>query len=807
MKLNLCTTLFLIFAFTLVYAQKDIKVEGTVVEQDSNIPLEYATITFQTKPDNKVVTGGITNSKGKFSVDVPAGIYDITVEYISYKTKTYTNKSITKDINLGTVSLSLDIESLSEVTIIAERTTVEIKLDKKIYNVGKDLTVRGGTVNDVLDNIPSVSVDVEGVVALRGNDDVRILINGKPSGLVGLNSTEALSQLPAEAIERVEVITSPSSRYDAEGTAGILNIILRRSKLQGLNGAITVNAGDPTSTGISGNINYRTGDINVFNTTSYNYRESPGSAYSNTEFSSTNNRLIESRDFDRIRKGINTNFGVEWYINETASLTTSIQYRDSNNERETTNILREFNSTNDLLNTTTRFDPEFEDDKTLQYTLNFDKQFNGNSDHKFTANFQYESSSELERSLIVQDNVDTEDVMTDENQDRIFLQADYVKPIGEVSQLELGYQGRFTTLDTDYALAFNDGFGNFDLDENLSNNLIYKEYVNAFYTQFGSKIKEKFSYLFGLRMEDSRITIDQVTSGNLEKKTYLGLFPTVNLAYEVSETENITLGYNRRIRRPRSRYINPFPSRSSATNLFQGNPDLDPSYSNTLDLGYYNKFGKLALNTSLYYTNATDIFVFITQDTGETASVGGTEVPVIKRSPINLATNNRYGFEFTLTYRPTKKWNMNGNFNVFRSVTEGFYEGTDFGAENTSWFIRLNNKYTLPGNIDWQTRMNYRGPREDAQNKNQGIFSMNLAFSKDLFKDKASIAFNISDVFNSRKRITETTTPTFNSESEFQWRKRTFNLSFTYRFNQQKKRERSGRGDGNSGGGDFDFEG
>lgn len=808
MQAKLLVKLLVFFSFSLAIAQKDVKIEGTVVEAGSNIPLEYATITFKAKPDNKIITGGITDSEGKFSVEVPVGTYDIAVEYISYKTKSYLNKTLNKSMNLGTVSLALDEESLKEVEIVAERTTVEIKLDKKIYNVGKDLTVRGGTVSDVLDNVPSVSVDVEGNVALRGNEDVRILINGKPSGLVGLNSTEALRQLPADAIERVEVITSPSARYDAEGQAGILNIILRRSKLQGLNGAITVNAGHPTSAGVSGNINFRTGDFNFFNTTSYNYREVPGNSYTNTEFLSTNNSIIEDRDFDRIRKGLNTNVGVEWYINETSSLTTSIQYRDSNNESETTNILREFDSNNNLTNTTTRFDPEFEDDKTLQYTLNFDKQFNGNSEHRLTANFQYESSSELEASMIEQDDVAVEDVVTDENQDRIFLQTDYVQPIGEVSQFEAGYQGRFLTLDTDYAVAFNDGFGNFDLDENLSNNLVYKEYVNALYTQFGSKIKEKFSYLLGLRMEESRITIDQVTSGDFEKKNYVGLFPTVNLAYELNEDENITLGYNRRIRRPRSRFINPFPSRSSATNLFQGNPDLNPSYSNTFDLGYYNKFGKLSLNTSLYFAHATDIFVFITEETGETATVGGTEVPVIRRSPINLATNDRYGFEFTLTYRPSRKWNMNGNFNLFKSVTEGFYEGTDFGAENTSWFIRFNNKYTLPGNIDWQTRMDYRGPSEDAQNKRQGIFSMNLAFSKDLFKEKASIALNVSDVFNSRKRITETTTPTFNAESEFQWRQRTFNLSFTYRFNQQEKRERSGRGNGDGNGGDdFEFEG
>src|SRR5690606_8075644 len=184
----------------------------------------------------------------------------------------------------------------------------------------------------------------------------------------------------------------------------------------------------------------------------------------------------------------------------------------------------------------------------------------------------------------------------------------------------------------------------------------------------------------------------------------------------------------------------------------------------------------------------------------------GTDIPVVRRFPINLATNDRYGFEFTLTYRPTKLWNINGNFNLFQSITDGFYNGVDYGAENLSWFVRLNNKYTLPGNIDLQTRLFYSGPSEDAQNKNKGIFSTDLAFSKDLFKDKASIAFNINDVFNSRKRITESTTDAFNSHSEFQWRVRSFNVSFTYRFNQQKQRQDRQRGQ-NGGGDEMEFEG
>ncbi|OUS00869.1 TonB-dependent receptor [Flavobacteriales bacterium 33_180_T64] len=801
--------LFLIFLYAFSsYAQKEITVSGTVIDNEDKAPLEYATLSFFSEKENKIITGGITNDKGIFKIEIPPGRYTISVEYLSYKTKTYDDKSFNRDINLGTVSLALNLEALNTVEIIAEKTTVEIKLDKKIYNVGRDLTVRGGTVSDVLDNVPSVSVDVEGNVALRGNENVTILINGKPSGLVGLNSTDALRQLPAESIERVEVITSPSARYDAEGTAGILNIILRRSKLLGLNGAITLNAGDPTQAGVSGNINYRTGDFNFFNTTGYRYRESPGNATTETEYfngDDPNTFFNESRHFDRKSKGLSTNIGVEWYVNETSSITTSFLYRDSDQNNDSSNTIKELDANGNLVNQSIRLDPEEETDRNLQYSVNYDKQFDGDSQHRLTMDFQYENNSEEEKSIIAQDGDAAERVRTLEHENEVLLRLDYTKPIGEKSNFEFGYRGTFEELDTDYTLEFNND-DTFIVDNNVSNNLVYRQYINAVYTQFGSKIKNKFSYLLGLRMENSRITIDQVTSGDFDRKSYTGLFPTINLGYEISEKQSLTLGYNRRIRRPRSRFINPFPSRSSATNLFQGNPDIDPSYSNTIDFGYLNRFGKMTLNSSIYYQRATDVFTFVSLDTGETTIVGGTEVPIIQRSPINLATNERYGFEFTLTYRPSKKWNINVNLNLFKSVTEGFYEGTDFGAENFSWFARINSKYTLPGDIDWQTRLFYRGPSETAQNKREGIFSTNLAFSKDLFKDKASIAVNISDVFNSRKRKSTSTTDTFISEGEFQWRQRSFNITFTYRFNQQKKRQRNGRGD--SGGGDnFDFEG
>jgi outer membrane receptor protein involved in Fe transport len=798
-------------------AQKDVTITGKVLDKTTSQPLEYATVAFFSKAENRLVTGGITDEAGNFSIPVPSGLYDISIEFISFVKQTIPDQDLSKDKFIGTINLEADTEALDEVSIIAEKTSVEIKLDKKIYNVGKDLTVRGGTVSDVLDNIPAVSVDVEGNVALRGNENVRILINGKPSGLVGLNSTDALRQLPAESIERVEVITSPSARYDAEGTAGILNIILRRSKLQGFNGALTGTIGHPNAAGISGNINYRTGDVNIFNTTSYNHREVPGNSssytqYFNLEYDDQGNLIAdnpdtfadETNDYDRLRKNLSTNFGVEWYITDSASLTGSVSYRNGDNESNTTNVLTQYDANGQFLSQSNRFDPEEETDKVIQYSVNFQKDFN-TSGEKLTLDFQYEDNSEDEFSEVLLEGINTERVSTLEDQQRILLQADYVLPIGEKSQFEAGYRGNFNDQDTDYKIWFLDtNTDDFVLNTNLSNYMNYREYVNAAYSQFGSKIGDKFSFLLGLRLENTRITIDQPTSGDYSKNDYTGLFPTVNLSLELSDTENITAGYSRRIRRPRSWFINPFPSRSSVTSIFRGNPELAPSYSGLFDVGYYKKFGKVSLNTSAYFQHATDAFSFISYDTGQTVTVDGQELSIIERSPINLAEEDRLGFEFTVTYNPMRKWNINANFNVFQqSITGTTPTGLSLDNKSTSWFARLNNKYTLPWNVEWQTSLNYRGPSEDSQNKREGVFSSNMAFSKDVFNENASIGLNISDLLNSRKRIQDTTTPTYVSTSEFQWRERSLMLSFTYRFNQQKQRQqRSG-----DSGGDMEFEG
>jgi|TARA_R100000479_G_scaffold130736_1_gene68753 hypothetical protein len=838
MKLHSLVLALLCSTFLLAQSRntETITVTGKIIEEGTNIPLEYATVSFE-NAQGKVVNGGITDTKGNYSLKVPRGVYTVKYEFISYETKEIPNKQLTKNTTLPTVTLALDTESLDEVVIRAETTEVQVRLDKKIYNIGKDLTTSGATVSDALNNVPSVNVDVEGAISLRGNENVRILINGKPSAIAGFGSTDALRQLPAEAIERVEVITSPSARYDAEGTAGILNIILRKEKTLGLNGSITTNIGAPTSSGVSGNINLRTDDFNIFNTTSVRYRDAPGNAFFDNQYFPTTftdpetgeeittdprfDRVIEDREYERENKGFNTNLGMEYFLTDRSSITASGFLRLGDDEDLTTNNARKF-SDGTLQETTIREELETEEDVSYQLSLNYVNDFNDEG-HKLTADFQYENDEEEERSFITERRLlpspldfPSEDILNKETQNEYLIQADYVLPIGENAQFEAGFRGNFENEVTDYTLNQENENGVFVRNDTLSNIFDYTENVSAVYTQYGNKFG-KFSFLLGLRLENTQLKGE--IQSNLDEdafsdalgvdidtnfdKNYLGLFPTVNLIYELAERENITLGYNRRINRPRGWFINPFPSRSSVTNVFQGNPDLDPAYASAFDLGYLKRWDKLTLTSSIYYQYETDSFERIQEQTGQV--ING--VNVVRTIPINLSTNERYGFEAGILYNPAKWLRLNGSFNYFTFKSDGAFNSVEYGTENNSWFARASAKVSLPWKIDWQTNGFYRGPQNNAQTESEGILSINLAFSKDIMDDNGTIGLNVSDLLNSRKRNSLTVTDSFISESEFQWRQRSVNLSFTYRFNQKKQRQRNNRDQGGNGDEEGDFEG
>jgi hypothetical protein len=405
--------------------------------------------------------------------------------------------------------------------------------------------------------------------------------------------------------------------------------------------------------------------------------------------------------------------GVEYFINDKSSITAIGFYRSGDNKTLTTNNTSEFSGANELTTTSIRTETETEDDKNYQFSLNYVNNF-GDNGHKLTADFQYDNSKETEQSLISEERtfpndmrLSSEDITNKENQEEYLAQADYVLPIGENAQFEAGYRGTFEETITDFLLLEEvDTSGIFIRNDSLSNTFTYNENVNAFYCQYGNKVGS-FSFLLGLRLENTqlkgKVDAENLTSTNGTAinlnfdKNYLGLFPTVNLIYELREDENITLGYNRRINRPRSWFINPFPSRSSEANIFQGNPDLNPAFASAFDLGYLKSWGRnVTLSTSVYYQYETDSFERIQEDTGQVTPNG---VPIIRTIPINLSTNTRYGFEAGLLYNPKKWLRFNGSFNFFKFVTEGEFNGIDYGNSATSWFTRGSVKVTLPGKL------------------------------------------------------------------------------------------------------------
>ncbi|WP_373072612.1 TonB-dependent receptor domain-containing protein [Zeaxanthinibacter enoshimensis] len=826
MNKKLLTYLLLFTSLTFGIAQSgrgpnQITLSGKVLDKDNGLPLEYATLVLQSVDNPGQVTGGITDIDGNFSVETKPGTYNISVEYISYKTYRLNNQELNSSRDLGTIRIGIDVEQLEAVEVVGEKTTVEVRLDKKVYNIGKDLTTSGATVSDALNNVPSVNVDVEGNISLRGNDNVRILINGKPSALAGFGSTDALRQLPADAIEKVEVITSPSARYDAEGTAGILNIVLRKEKTLGFNGSVNVYAGYPIQSGITANANLRTDKFNIFNTTGVRYNESPGNAFfDNTYTSGSFDRILEVRDYDRSGKNFNTNLGMEYFLSDNSSITGSIFMRFSDGDDTTNNSNSRFNN-GALDSRTFRVEEELEDDESYQLSLNYTKDFNDDG-HKLTADFQYSTGNEIETSRIEENSIFPdnelivrENVINDEEEKEYLIQADYVLPIGENAQFEAGYRGTLENTITDYRLdSLDQSSGNFVINRNLTNKFTYDENVHAVYTQYGNKFG-KLSFLLGLRLESTQLIgklESEFDSEALQEelgvdvdvnfdKNYLGLFPTVNLIYELGEMEQISLGYNRRINRPRGWFINPFPSRSSRTNIFQGNPDLDPAFANAFDLGYLKRWQELTLTGSVYYQKETNSFERVQEQTGQTTTDG---IEIVRSIPINLATNERIGAEAGLLYSPTRWLRLNSSFNLFRFSSEGVFNGVDYGTENTSWFARFSSKVTLPAKIDLQTNAFYRGPSQNAQTESEGIFSLNVAMSKDVFNDNGTISLNVSDLFNSRKRRSFTETDFFTSRSEFQWRERSVTLAFIYRFNEQKKRNGQGRGNGYDDGEEFE---
>jgi outer membrane receptor protein involved in Fe transport len=791
-------------------------VTGTVIEAATNTPLEYASIYAQNESNSNIVSGAMTDEKGHFSFDVPDGNYYIKIDFLGFKTLELKNISVQGDTSIGVQKVQDDTQMLEEVTVIAERSTVDIKLDKKIYNVGQDMIVKGGTAADVLDNVPSVVVDSEGTISLRGNENVKVLIDGKPTGLAN-NIQEAMRILPAESIDRVEVITNPSARYEAEGGAGIINIILRKGKALGINGSVTGTIGDPRNYELNTMFNFRSEKFNFF--TSLGYRDSKSEGYNlndNRYLDPTTGeptqRIYEYKDNNRERQGYNGTFGLEWYLTPSITWTNTVTARRNTGYNPNRVSYDYYDASDSFLYNRYRNEEKNGTRNNVDYTTTFEKKFDKEG-HVLTIEGNIAQDKDNENAGIDDINehlnqTSFERTFNKEKEKSGLAKVDYTLPIGEHGNFEAGYLGTFKSTNTAFNLQRLNN-NSWNVDSRLSNTLEYKENIHALYAQYGDRITSQLSFMVGLRWEDSSIDVNQIDTQSYNNKKYNDFFPSAFLNYEWNESTSTSISYSRRVNRPRGFFLNPFSNYTSDINFFQGNPDLNPAKTHAVDLGFMQRWTGFTLNASAYYNKTDDTFQFVRRIAGETEN--GT--PISISSPINLATEHRYGLDITLNYSPFKWWRLNGNFNFYRTETRGDYtfthlDGTletqNFDQDAYAWFTRISSKITLPYKIDWQLNGMYRAPYNTAQGKVLGNLSGNVALSKDILKDKGTITFNISDIFNSRKREQDLVLPQSISHSEMQWRGRQINLSFTYRFNQTKKMDRKNMTGSPEGAGDME---
>ncbi len=780
---------------------------GQVFDGNTQKPLDYATVSLFLASKSELISGTITDEEGRFTLEAVPGNYFIKVEFLGYEPLMIEDITLAPNERkeLGKVIISTEAAALDEVLVVAERSQMQLSLDKKVFNVGKDLASRGGNAAELLDNVPAVQVDVEGNVLLRGNGNVRILVNGRPSSLIG-NSGTGLRNIPANLIERVEVVTNPSARYEAEGTAGIINIILKKDNRKGLNGAIDLTVGNPENYGTAITLNRRANKLNFFTNLGVNYQKSPGNGNLFQETFTPDATLISLQEHERIRTGLGGSFrfGADYFFNDRNTLTTAFNYRLDDRVNETLTTYRDF--LDELSNPTaieTRTDNEDEDRKGLEYSLNYKLTFPQREGQQLTADIRYQDSDEVEDSQLLNRFFDTNFNPADrlnlrqrsknaELEKQLIFQSDYIHPFGKDHQFEAGIRSSLRTINNDFLVEeFDENTNLWSSLEGLSNDFQYSEEIYAAYLTYGKKIG-RFSYQLGLRPEYSRVITTLVETNEVNDRDYTNIFPTAHFNYDLPKQNAIQVSYSRRIQRPRFWDLNPFFSFSDNRNFRSGNPNLDPEFSHSLELSHIKYFEKGSLSSSLYYRNTTGVIqnIRVVDDLGNSIT-----------QPENLATEDAYGLDMTGSYEIASWWRFNADFNFFYFKTDASNIDASFGAENVSWFTRGTSRFTIQKKTDVQVRFNYQAPQQQAQGKRLSMSSVDIAASRDIMKDRATLTLGIRDLFNTRRWRFIFEGDNFYSEGDRRWRVRQIDLTLNYRLNQDKKRPGKERG-GYEGGGD-----
>ncbi|MEJ8843533.1 TonB-dependent receptor [Lacibacter sp. H375] len=786
MKLRLFLCLFLLIT-CIVNAQvntaQQFSISG-IVKDEKGKAIALATVSVYKTADSVLLTATATDEKGRFSVSVNPGSYYLAVTFLSYQEKKPSNVVVDKNVNLGTIVLQETVKQMSEIVVTSDKKMMELKLDKRIYNVSQDVSNIGANASEILANIPSVTVDPDGNVSLRGSEGVRILIDGKPSALTGLRSTDALRNLQGAMIERIEVITNPSSRYDAAGETGIINIILKKNKTRGFNGNFTGTIGYPSNFSGAYSINYRTQKMNLFSSFGSNYRQNPGNGSSTQQFSSVDTSFIYNQTQNRTRRDFSVNFmaGIDYYISSNTTFTGSFLI-DGGRENNLNKLLYEdFNSVGSLTGNSERTDAETATERDTELSFNLTKKFRGDKEREWTTDFKWTNSGEKESSDYLQIFSDGTKPLSQRSgnpayEDNLLLQTDYSHAFGKDGKFETGLKGTIRRITNEFLVEEQTANGNWITLPAFDNNMEFIEQVYAVYGLLGNKVKN-LSYQFGLRGELTAMRTGLVKTNEINERRYVNLFPSASLSYALDEKNTLQLSYSYRINRPDFRNLTPFADFSDPRVYFVGNPNLNPEFTHSMEAGHLLEWEKGSLLSGVYYRYKTGVV--------ERIRTIDTVTGISNIIPINLSTQKELGAEITFAVTAASWWKINSTINFFRAVANGRYEDKELNSETISWTNRTTSRMTFFKDLDFQASVNYQSPRITTQGKTLAIYSIDLGLVKDIFKGKGTLTFNVRDLMNSRRRRTVVDIPGYYSNSDFLWRPRQMTLTLNFRINQQK---------------------
>jgi outer membrane receptor protein involved in Fe transport len=755
------------------------KISGTIVDSLTKKPVDYATISLFKSGGKVPINGVLTDEKGNFKLDnIKSGSYKITISFLGYQTKTIDPVTTTAgkpDANMGSIILPPNARALKEVQVVGQQSIIENKIDKIVYNAEKDLTAAGGTATDLLSKVPMVSVDINGNVSVRGDQNVRVLINGKPSGATSASLADVLKSIPADQIKSIEVITSPSAKYDAEGSAGIINIITKQKNVSGLSGGISGGVGTRQNNG-NGNLNYNKNRFN-FNTNIGGNASWPQTSLTNFEQYFTNNgtetSIISNGESKLKRHALIGSVGAGYQFNGFNSLNTTFKFNQIKFGTDGFTNTEAFNPYTSITNTENKIDGF---DWNIDYTHKFKKE-----GHEIDISTQWSHNTGLQAyqnqySAVyqsVKNNIDGK------NNEYTF-QIDYTLPINKVFKLEAGGKTIFRRLRSvsDYYSYVNNQFV---YNTTLSNQYNYNQTVLAGYSVFTITLPKQWSVLAGLRLENTDIEgepISATQSLSPFDQNYNTWVPSLTIQKKITASNTLKLGYSKRITRPSLQFLNPFQNQSNPQNYQQGNPTLSPEVSQTIELGL-NSFIKTSIvNLSVYYKRTSGLIEGITD------TVSNQTYTITKFQ--NVGNNNSFGGSFFGTINPFKALTIIGSLNGFTYKPDPTGRFASQQTANGTYMMFngfLRATATLPKNFIAEAFAFGSSSRRTIQGSQPAFSILGFGVRRQFMQKKASLGLNIINPFSEYKYFkSSTTSPGFRQTSSFALPFRSYGITFSYSF-------------------------